>query len=417
MAPYEEDFSEDVDQRKPSILREPHKKSITILLVGETGFGKTSFMELIINLFRGNGLFELEEVHNADGESGLSKKESQTTKSNMYTITTREGATIRLLDTPRLADTRGIEQDNKHKANINKAIQEHIETLDAVIILANGSVERLAAATDYTLRVITTMFPHSILDNIGFVFTNSDDLSLNFQVDSLPEELRQSKRWLIQNPLAMLKDYRAASAVMDDHTRVRKMKRQLQNYYDDSVETLTGWMDWLDERKVQPTHEIDRLYRISSNIEAQLEATLTFLTNLSTQRTEYQNLIAKLENNKHAKEALEEFVEQETSPVWDRQGSDEVNTICIAGGCFSNCHAPCRLEFHDSASELGRHCQAFGGLWTLLTQDGSTLECEVCGHKAKDHRHYNHINVLKNREMNPSTKQKLETATSEQERL
>lgn len=164
-------------------------------------------MSLLVNLFQGNGPLELTERNDPKKETGLSLTQSQTAQPTLYTVTTTDGTKIQILDTPGLADTRGIDQDNKHKAAINAAIKNHITTIDAVLIMANGSVERLGAATDYTLNIITSMFPYSIIGNIGFIFTNSDPLTCNFQMESLQKELRGSPRWLIQNPIALLKNY------------------------------------------------------------------------------------------------------------------------------------------------------------------------------------------------------------------
>lgn len=248
-------------------------------------------MSLLLNLFEGNGPFELQEKHKTSRESGLSKTQSQTTKATLYTIKTSYGAKIKILDTPGLADTRGISQDNKHKEEINKAIKELVTSIDAVIIMANGTVQRLGAATDYTLDVITSMFPYSIADNIGFIFTNSDPLTWNFQMKGLRPELKRARHWLIQNPLALSKNYQAQTK----HGQIpeamkKKWHRNLENTYEDTIETLNEWLKWLDECRVQPTKAINDLYQKSVGIESYIEAALSSLTRSSEQRQKWEKI-------------------------------------------------------------------------------------------------------------------------------
>ena len=56
---------------------------------------------------------------------------------------------VHILDTPGLADTRGVEQDELHKQSIANQINMHIDSITAVVVLANGTVPRVTVGTDY----------------------------------------------------------------------------------------------------------------------------------------------------------------------------------------------------------------------------------------------------------------------------
>lgn len=260
-------------------------------------------MSLLVNLFKGKGAFELEDVHDESKESGLIKTQSQTTSATMYTITTSQDLKIRILDTPGLADTGGLEVDRRHKEEINTAIKECIETIDAVLILANGSVQRLGAATAYTLNTLALMFPHSIVENIGFIFTNSDPETLNFETEGLPEELRGCPFWVIQNPLALLNRYKKNSTrgALPDSS---KMDRKISACYDETVETLNEWMKWLSERPLKPTHEINELYEKSVDIESRLQEVLSCISRLAEERLAWENIASGLMNVKRVRYLL-----------------------------------------------------------------------------------------------------------------
>ncbi|QRV92742.1 AIG1 domain-containing protein [Ceratobasidium sp. AG-Ba] len=402
-------------QEDNHVLHPLVKRTITILLLGETGSGKTSFMSLLANLFQDKGVFELKEIHDRSRESGLGVNQSQTTKPTMYTIKASRGAEIRILDTPGLADTRGLDQDKKHRKEINDAIQHYVTSIDAVLIIANGTVQRLTAATEYTLSTITSMFPRSIIDNIGFLFTNSVPLRWSFDFNTLPIELQRSSYWLLENPLSMLKNFEKMQSQTMSSRHVAQQKKQLSAGYREAVEVMDDLLEWLDKRTVQPTKEIDNLYQISMNIEDKLTAALATLTNLDQERIQLKKIADDLENKKRSKKAIEDLIKIQIAPEWTRIDSPgEHHTICLAPGCYSNCHMHCALVYLMDRSEIGRLCASFS---SQRAQNGSESVCGDCGHKANIHAHYFSFHHLRPRQMEPETRMELQTTTDAETRL
>lgn len=181
-------------------------------VVGETGKGKTNFFSLLANILKGNNPSNYGLYHLRGNEAGGDTNQSQTNSAQLYKLTSRNGVVVRILDTPGLANTRGLERDDEHKASIARAIEEAIPFVNAVIILANSTEERLGAATDYALTMLSSIFPNTLADNIGIVFTNvASRISLNFQQNSLPPALRPkpgreiNNQFLLDNPLALWK--------------------------------------------------------------------------------------------------------------------------------------------------------------------------------------------------------------------
>ncbi|CCO33669.1 hypothetical protein RSOLAG1IB_08494 [Rhizoctonia solani AG-1 IB] len=400
---------------KESALNPTLKKEITILLIGETGSGKTAFMSLLVNLFMGNGPYELDERNNAAKESGGDKSQSQTNDATLYSVRSMDGTVIRILDTPGLADTRGIDQDEAHKAKINKAIQDYITTIDAVMIMANGTVQRLGVATDYTLNVITAMFPHSIIDNIGFVFTHTDPLTFNFQKDSLQPELRTARHWLIQNPLAYYQAYKKLQEQNASAKLLARGKRDLEQFYDDTIESLNDWLGWLDNRQVQPSTGINEIYKVSNDIEASIERALTAVTRQHDERVKWEQIQHDLDTNEQSQGALERLRSEQTAPFWDRQTTARHNTLCIAPGCHGVCHEICGLRFLLDVTALSRDCATFS--YGRNRSNPIQSICDGCGHTAELHRHYNDKWVYRRREIDPETKKMLDLSYSEEDRL
>ncbi|QRV73458.1 AIG1 domain-containing protein [Ceratobasidium sp. AG-Ba] len=408
-----------IDRRNPlpnkehlhdTILAETNKQIFTILLIGETGCGKTAFMSLLSNLLHGRGPLELKDYHDESKESGRSKIHSQTTRATLYSIAASDGRTFQILDTPGLADTRGIRQDKAHKDEINAAIKEFIPSIDAVIIMANGTSQRLNIVTDYALNAICSMFPRSITHNIGFIFTHCDGTSLNFEPESLQPELRESPLWAIQNPLSIHRNLQKAAAY---NRYSQNPLEKLHNCYDETVLVLNDWLKWLDGLELRTTLEIDRLYQISTSIEAGIDSALATITTLAEQRDQYKKIRLSLNDAKKAEHALNEMKRRESTPVWIRQNTELPNTLCIAPNCRSNCHAPCNMQMTEDYTSLGRWCAVFKNYRPLPVWDGASAICKVCLHPSRDHRHYRQIHAKQMPYSDPEKKTELENASAE----
>ena len=113
----------------------------------------------------------------------------------------------------------------QHKESIAAEIQNHIDSVTAVLILANGSVPRITVGTDYALSALSALFPKTLAGNIAFLFTNSStSLSLNFAQDAIPEILRDTPQFLLDNPIALQKKFRE----LKDGPNKRKLANEMQ---------------------------------------------------------------------------------------------------------------------------------------------------------------------------------------------
>ncbi|CAE6455331.1 unnamed protein product [Rhizoctonia solani] len=380
---------------KRSVFDFPKKKRIvTILLVGETGGGKTAFLSLLLNLLHGNGPFELEQKYFKAAESGLDKTQSQTTKATLYIFTTTEGVQFQIIDTPGLADTRGIGQNNKHREIIYRAVKELVTTIDGIILVANGRNERLAVTTSYTLETLATLLPRSVKDNIGILFTNvhSDERGLNFQMEALPSDLKTATYWCLDNPLSSYKKHWAQLRKATEAERqLSTQANNLKEDYEETVQSLDKWLEWLNERETMPTTTIVELYQKSTEIESRLFETTVSLENLARLRKELKAIIKDLHSVEQERISLSEVLNRAPPKIWESKATLDYNTICLSADCHHNCHLQCSLELNDP-HDIGGWCKVFKTFgvpnWLIPFKDNSKVKCSECGHEASEHRNF-----------------------------
>jgi len=165
-----------------------------------------------------------------------------------------------------LTDARGLQQDELHKQSIEKQIKNHIDSVNAVLVLANGTVPRVTVGTDYALSTLSAIFPNTLANNIAFVFTNvSSPLHWNFSEDTIPSVLEGAPQFFLNNPVALQKKY--LKLENDPNMKIgraifRKAVKAGEVY---ALEMLVDLFDWLDDLEPQSTTE---LFNQSRKVEA-----------------------------------------------------------------------------------------------------------------------------------------------------
>ena len=367
---------------------------------GETGTGKTSLLSLLANIVRGHTPEQFVNFNDDSIEAGGGSKHSQTNQAKVYEFTSVNGVKVTILDTPGLADTRGFAQDELHKASIASAIKENISTVNAVLILANGTVPRLGTATDYALSTLSSIFPRTLADNIGIMFTNvASPLSWNFDHNSLPDVLRgDDNHWLLDNPVAMWNRYLELKAQPKFSKKIlSNFLNSIKEGHQKSLQTVSTIFDWLDGLEPQPTNEIMHLYEQSQQIDRDIDNALSRMTQISDKKRQISKLkqladgsaLVRSLADRLRHQALtilqtmkqyENFKGVITSKVWKQERTSSHNTLCSKPNCYSNCHIQCGLKFSlDPEQFLG--CSAIKG--------GNV--CRECNHPYDSHRHYNSL--------------------------
>jgi GTPase SAR1 family protein len=173
-------------------------QEINILLLGQTGVGKTTF----INAFTNYLVYDtLEEAMKGEMQvpipSSFSFTDPETFEQRLITVGNEKNRekvnengqsgteqcrsfvfpigkqrNLRLIDTPGMGDTRGSEQDNKNLFEILTYIS-HYEHLNGICIFLKPNEERLTISFRLCIKQILHYLNERVNENIIFIFTNA----------------------------------------------------------------------------------------------------------------------------------------------------------------------------------------------------------------------------------------------------
>ncbi|RFU25805.1 hypothetical protein B7463_g10532, partial [Scytalidium lignicola] len=210
------DFKCKGGQHGPGFERYPRRKllslldklgscdNLNILILGETGVGKSTFINAFVNYLNFDTLDDAMKVETLnyvipcsfstqimdrskpdnkiqqievkvgatrDDEHDGSKGQSATQQTTVYPITIGT-STIRLIDTPGIGDTRGLEYDRKNMADILATLSSYDE-MHGILILLKSNNARLTVQFLYCVKELLTHLHRNAAANMVFGFTNT----------------------------------------------------------------------------------------------------------------------------------------------------------------------------------------------------------------------------------------------------
>jgi GTPase SAR1 family protein len=178
-------------------------EELNILILGETGVGKSTWINAFINYLTYHSLddalraedlrwvipcsfsTQLKDESDSRGKfvqrdikigSSTSEKDgargsSATQETSVYVVDIRN-TRVRLIDTPGIGDTRGVEQDNKNMADILKVLRSY-NKLHGILILLKPNAPRLTVMFRFCIKQLLTHLHRNAANNIVFGFTNT----------------------------------------------------------------------------------------------------------------------------------------------------------------------------------------------------------------------------------------------------
>ena len=364
-----------------SLPNSPHHRpsrtvSVTLLMCGETGSGKTTVINGLANLCLRSTMQGRPHIKAAiatryipqspefasvtGSEVGGSGVGSQTQSCATYSMThTTPDATVQLqvIDTPGFSDTRGVAQDEVNMSKIIDAASSLPQPLTALLLVLNGATQRHTINVKNMLSRLRGNMPDAVLQNLVVVCTNCLPHTCNTDKDAMRAELGLSASvrtefFYIQNSAFSSNPDTWTDAirrsVAQDWQSCRSELHRLVVHLSSKISAPGGAVDWQSMREAR--------MRLKQALHAALLDTQQYRTVLAS----LDQAEALMKQNSSDANAFSNFVQRTQQTVTELVDASYHSTICSS--CNKVCHDHCGLsEISNAGDNAFRNCAAFSG--------------------------------------------------------
>lgn len=336
------------------------------VVIGETGSGKTSFLNLLGNLPRVWKLTEAEDLTlqtlkhfhaEANTENCAGQNKSQTNRAHVYKPP-GIGFDLTIIDTPGFGDTDGLSADEKHCVSIQRAIESQ-DVINCIIVVINGRVPRVSNQLRYVLANICAILPKQILNQIVVVFTQvadpDDDLQFNpaWLTEFFGKPVGEDRQLCLDNPYA-----KVANLMTKGSKNTSQKLKIIKGAFVLTSSMLTDLFTQISTFSPVSTNVFKQLYEVKQDIDKTAKLLNSKLMNLNDDRARAEQLKVKLSTDETAMEAVEDFKKQKQVPYWDYEETPTRHHM-ICGECNSNCHMDCNILKGMDKTASFKDCECF----------------------------------------------------------
>nr|XP_046174344.1 uncharacterized protein LOC124007696 [Oncorhynchus gorbuscha]XP_046174345.1 uncharacterized protein LOC124007696 [Oncorhynchus gorbuscha] len=327
--------------------RDSTKVNRTVLIVGETGTGKSTLINSIVNYFLGvkqedKVWFEIVE----EEKEGKCQSVIQTTAITVYDVFGFEGIkvpySLTIIDTPGYGDTRGIQEDQLIAKKLFELFGSEygVHQIDAVGVLVKASANRITVEQKYIFDSVLSIFGKDMEKNIVALITHSDGFEPANALQALEDahvpcakdDSNQSIYFLFNN--SQRKSVTSAKA-----TQAKKEERILKNLWDLSEESMKEFTEFLGRITPQNVKMTEGVLRDQKHLEECVSNIRKQVHLIDLKRNEIKQTQKALDKHKKVMEENKDFlyiVEEKYKRKADTTEGEA--TTCTV--CEENCHYP-----------------------------------------------------------------------------
>ncbi|KAJ8404056.1 hypothetical protein AAFF_G00344060 [Aldrovandia affinis] len=333
-----------------------------ILLLGSTGAGKTTLVNVMINYILGVQWQDCHRFKLINEQTNRTQAESQTSIVTSYNLNNQQGFqvpySLTIVDTPGFGDTRGMSHDKQITEQVKSFLSspQGIQHIDAVCFVIQASLARLSANQKYIFDSILSIFGKDIAENIVMLVTFADGKEIPaleaIKAADLPchkNKKGKPTHFKFNNSSLYAQNREGESKSEDEHsdgdeedgyeeqlekivwsTTFKQMKKFFETLEKMESKDLTLTKKVLEER--------ERLENAMTTLTPQISAGLSKLN-------EIKKLKQCLENEKETMTENENFEIEVEILVAKRKSTPFVSTNC--NNCLFSCHSGCFLPTQD----------------------------------------------------------------------
>ncbi|XP_040211230.1 uncharacterized protein LOC120941707 isoform X2 [Rana temporaria] len=351
-----------------------NKKSKVIMMVGETGSGKTTLINTMVNYIFGVEWKDDHRIKLIEESSGKSQAHSQTLSVALYQIHQEDGFripyTITIIDTPGFGDTRGIDHDEKIMKKIREFFSKcKFTEIDAICFVVQSSLARLTPTQVYIYDNILSIFGKDIKDNIVFFTTFADFeepnvLSAITEADVPCAKSKDGKPVYFMVNNSMLYANNRPGEVGKRACKAQEMQWEVGM---ESIEKF--FLQYLPELASKDLTLTKEVLAKRNALEVSLDGLVQKFEEVTGKQHELEQTERILNEHRAEVEKNRDYEYEVTETVKRKVDSSEYSVNCR--NCSSTCHQDCNA-FADFLVYL---CGAFN--WKGI--------CRVCKHGTKRH--------------------------------
>lgn len=343
-----------------------------MLLIGETGSGKTSFLNLMCNfnlvhkLGFDTSIEEFRAFNDISMENAEERQmESKTNDTNCYTVQFDE-LTIGIIDTPGFGDTRGFDEDKKNVKRIVDRIKEK-EHINCICLVINSRQARITPQLKYVLsEVLPKALAKATINNLVVVLTNArDETDASFEVKELTPFLGKAispdNVFYIDDPYLKWEKTRKKAAELGITTASKQLARNLKSAFSEASDTLASMFELVQSFEDVHTNSCMALYMVKQAVDKNALDLMVTSQNKTSLEKAISTKKKEIDEKVEAKTLNKDFLKISIFEKWVQVPTKDHNTVC------SNCHVSCGLP---------KPC---------CCMNGNT--CIICGHSYDSHFH------------------------------
>uniref|UniRef100_A0A7N8WPS6 Uncharacterized LOC113124208 n=1 Tax=Mastacembelus armatus TaxID=205130 RepID=A0A7N8WPS6_9TELE len=331
------------------------KTNKTILLVGETGAGKSALINSLFNYtigvkFDHNIWFEIVETENRR------QTESQTSDVIVYEIFGFEGETLpyslTIIDTPGFGDTKGIEHDiviSQRLLDLFRS-EDGVHELNAVGLVMKATDNRVSDRLMYVVNSVTSLFGKDLENKIVALITHSNGRKPKNALQALEDAKIKCARNEKNQPVYFLFDN------CQNEERTEEEEEDLKHADKITMRGMSQFTEFVGKasQKLKKTADVlnDRISLTAciQNLQDRIKLIELRQTEIKQTQEGLKKHEEEMKNKKFTIEVDEVYKDKKPINAW----WDTKATCCSV--CEENCHYP-----GCTVARSPKHCEVMKG--------------------------------------------------------
>ena len=392
---------------------EEWNNSKVLLIIGQTGHGKTTFVNALVNIYSGITIkdkFRYLLVKNKNN----SQLESDTKEITIYKIRPKKNLNfppLIIIDTPGFGDTEGEEKDKQNLIKFKEFFDsKKINNINCILYIIIGANSRFGKNDKNIINYLLNLFSKNVKDNFVVGVTNFIALSKRDTpniIKSLSDENHFYYQNVLKNNLSsrdqVINSYwyftsenkiisnNEIEGNLNEMSIWKYTENQIKNFIENKIKVL-------EKKNIEDSQQVlDNRFQLENEIncfkekiDSLISKKLVFESNIVNLEN-YQKLIINLEDkitkNKLEQENIVQTLKEinNTIPYMKKIINSPIqsqNKNLICEKCQSNCHKNCNCTFTNFSKWF---CD-------MISFSGN---CKICNHDLSVHKKGNIIYIQK----------------------